>query len=111
MDIAVLIQEALQASHEVYCDFRESAFFDSFPALNTQEETLKRHLHTLSCLAAQQAEGEPIPSGVAERFLEAVQGFRLCVQDILNLLHEIQRSLGKKEEAFEAYGKISQWRA
>ncbi|MGL5719710.1 MAG: hypothetical protein ACRCYP_02800 [Alphaproteobacteria bacterium] len=107
--IGLLIQEALQASHEVYYDFRESDFFNSFPALKKQEETLKHYIHTLSRIAAQEVEGEPITPGTTEKLLEMVQGFRLCVQDMLNLLQETQLSLTRKEEAFEAYGKISQW--
>ncbi|MGL4426776.1 MAG: hypothetical protein ACRCUQ_03380 [Alphaproteobacteria bacterium] len=108
--IGVLIQEALQASHEVYCDFRESDFFDSFPALKKQEEILKHYIYTLSRIAAQQVEGEPIPPGTTEKLLEMVQGFRLCVQDMLDLLQETQLFLTRKEGAFEAYGKTSQWR-
>lgn len=107
--IEILIQEAFQASHEIYCDFCESDFFESFPGLNNQEKILKHYIHTLSCLAAQQVEGELITSAMTEKFLETVQGFRLCIQDVLNLLKKTQQSLAQKEEAFAAYGKISRW--
>jgi hypothetical protein len=105
----VLLQEALQTSYEIYCNFLESAFFTSFPGLEKEEIMLKHYLHTLSCFAAQQAEGEPLAPGMAERILETIQAFRPCAQDILNLLQEVQSAFSRKEEAFATYGKISKW--